>query len=165
MKKRIDYVTNSSSSSFVIIKYKNKELEKILSSHEDFFERDLIEYSVNDDEVEIKAEEAGITVPRRKTDVVNALCEFFAEGMCMMPDRDNYYDKESYEKALKNAREDLEGHPIAVEIFDNKKIVNAAMELIEISCAYESWGSEDGDEETRIFTYDKKTGKAKYRVE
>ena len=150
MKIRTDFVTNSSSSSFVTITLNNEKLSEILRKYEDLFEEGCCETLMfNDDEIEIYMDECYADVPNDKEDIIKALVSVFGY---------EYYDEnEEFDE------ENCCGSKVELvkEIIDNAKEIMEKMEFFQISSNDMGW---QGDSDSRYYTgnYDEETLKMYY---
>ena len=78
MKIRSDFVTNSSSSSFVVIEAESKTLAEILNRFQDELNEDAIVVldNISGDEVHLSAEDY-IGPPENVSEIVNAIAQLF----------------------------------------------------------------------------------------
>ena len=154
MKIRTSYVTNSSSSSFVVLNVKNPILSKIFKKAkeklEDNFEFFMTE--TNDDEWEINVEDGWIEMPSSKEDIIQSIISLFFY---------DYYFDEDDEESIKNFLKETKDNEIVSEIFKNRKEILDEMESIEILQSNVGW---QGDDESRFDqdNYDKETLKSMY---
>ena len=121
MKIRTDFVTNSSSSSFVTLNADSKVLAKIFEKYQHLFDDE--EYCcdnvyITDDSVEINIEEGYAEIPSSKKEIIIAIlsaigCEIYLDdyedGETIKIDEDDFYGDESrielYNEILANAKE------------------------------------------------------------
>ena len=82
MKIRRDFVTNSSSSSFVVCDIDNKVLSKILQKYEDIFKDCELTVIASDDNVQINVEEGYIDLPDKKEDIMKCVLSLFGCECC-----------------------------------------------------------------------------------
>ena len=82
MKIRSDFVTNSSSSSYVSIHFRCKKLREILDEYQEYL--DAIQYglsdAVSDDSFDFEDEWDDVNVPKTKNDIINSLLDFIESG-------------------------------------------------------------------------------------
>jgi hypothetical protein len=78
MKIRTDFVTNSSSSSFVTLEINSKALGDILDKYSKTMSEDFcFSYSNNEGKIELFADEAYATAPSTKKQIIVTLCDIF----------------------------------------------------------------------------------------
>lgn len=149
MKIRTDFVTNSSSSSFVTLNVNSKTLAKIFEQYQYLFEDDCCEHiDVGEDCVELYADETYAEIPDSKKQIIISIlsaigCEAYLDDNEENIDED---ELDGYE-----GREDL-----YKEIASKSKEILADMESFEMTCGDVGW---QGDSESRYDTdnYDEET--------
>ena len=132
MKYRSDFVTNSSSSSFVVAEINSKTLAEIISKFKDELEKEYtsILNKVDGDLVSLSAEDY-IGPPENVSEIVNVVAQLFCYEVYIPG---TYEDKEEDEEAREEFEEILEDEEygisaiIAKEIINNKEAIEADLE-------------------------------------
>ena len=154
MKIRADFVTNSSSSSYITMEIHSKTLVEIMKRYQDVISDECNNLDVQDDDyVSLSCDETYMEVPDSKNQVVAALinalgCEFYE-------DDDGNVEFDSY------CEEDRE--PLYMELFQNKDAIEEDMTFCEATCTDAGW---EGDSDSRYYkeNYDDETLKEYYEI-
>jgi len=129
MKFRSDFVTNSSSSSFVIIQAESKTLAEILNRFQDELNKEAIVAldEISGENVSLSAEDY-IEPPEKISEIVNAIAQLFCYEVYIPG---IYEDEDEDEEAREEFEEILEDDEygvsaiVAKEIIDNKEAIEA----------------------------------------
>lgn len=147
MKIRTDFVTNSSSSSFVVVSAKNNVLAEILEKHREMIGEDYYyNLMIDDDNIELYCDESYGDVPSDKEHILHSILSLFDSSL--------YWDEEDYDE------EYLEDHPeddyfnkesdnlLINDLKRNRKEIMNAMDKIRIEAGSQGW---QGDDDTRFY--------------
>lgn len=171
MKCRVDFVTNSSSSSFVILEVNSHSFADIIRRFQDeleeqgWFEINELEES----KVSLYGDEMFAGTPSNVSDIVSSLARLFYEEVYVPGDycteEDEEYAREEFEEHLNTVDEDdcsfaLEMR-VAKAIADAKESIESDLEHIKFISTSVGWG---GDDESRYdeSSYDEETLKGIY---
>ncbi len=156
MKVRSDFVTNSSSSSFVVLSVNSKSFTDIIRR----FQEELAEQGwftvthIDDSSVSIYGDELYAQTPASFSDIVPSLARMFYEEVYIPGELSN---EEADEQARLAFEEDLDdsdeddwgsnlGIRIAKDIVDARTAIESDLESINMTCGDVGWG---GDSDSR----------------
>ena len=176
MKCRVDFVTNSSSSSFVVLDINSHSFADIIRRFKD----ELNEqgwYQINeldDSHVSLYGDEVIAQIPSDINDIVSCLARLFYEEVYVPDDycteEDEEYVRKEFEEKLNTVDEDdcsfsLEMR-IAKDIADAKESIESDLEYIKFISGAVGWGGDD-DSRYEESSYDEETlnGIYKYLAE
>ena len=156
MKIRQDFVTNSSSSSFIIINAKNKELARVASEYKEEFAKHYAHAEINGEDVQIHIEEPYTNLPENKKELIHFLISAITETSLYA------YEYEELDEYANIILKKLGDKELAKSLFKDRKAIMEAMKHIEITKTTYGW---EGDDDTRFDeeSYDKKTLKKIYK--
>ena len=79
MKIRTDFVTNSSSSSFVTLRVESETLAKLFKKYENDFRELEGDFQVSENTVNVSVIESECSCPETKYEIIESICELFEE--------------------------------------------------------------------------------------
>ncbi len=155
MKIRTDFVTNSSSSSFVAIKINSREMAKLFEKHrdvlEDFLSPDTIEFfgefGITEDTISLEGgipeSDFGKYMPKDISELISKLAALltFREVEAKEHIGDGEYNEEFDE--------------LLTELFEREAELIDSVERIDWTFGYEEHGEEGDGESEKIFSYTK----------
>jgi hypothetical protein len=139
MKLRIDFVTNSSSSSFMLLHFNNPTMARIFSKYPEMIEHaeeDCLGITVYDDVVEVALPDAYVELPYTLESAITLLLAVLSNN------------PELLEEDIEYNAEDDETDRVAMnqDIADNRQKILDDMQACEVSCDDMGW---QGDSEAR----------------
>ena len=142
MKIRSDFVTNSSSSSFVVMNVESETLSNILKKFADELSCGYISVEVNGEELVLSTEDY-VEPPEKVLDIVPAIAKLFCYEVYIP---NSYEDEEEEEEAKEEFEEILEEdevYPvIAKEIIENRKDIEKDLKVFSGEFSDYSYGGD-----------------------
>ena len=148
MKIRSDFVTNSSSSSFVVMNVESETLSNILEKFADELSGGYISVEVNGEELVLSTEDY-VEPPEKVLDIVPAIAKLFCYEVYIP---NSYEDDEEEEEAKEEFEEILEEDEvysaIAKEIIENREKIENDLKVFSAEFSDYSYG---GDSDTLYY--------------
>ena len=142
MKIRSDFVTNSSSSSFVVMNVESETLSNILKKFADELSCGYISVEVNGEELVLSTEDY-VEPPEKVLDIVPAIAKLFCYEVYIP---NSYEDEEEEEEAKEEFEEILEEDEvyseIAKEIIENREAIEKDLKVFSGEFSDYSYGGD-----------------------
>lgn len=146
MKIRTDFVTNSSSSSYIAISITSEKLAQILKEYEEL-EEYFDTYEVSEKECRIDGVDLCECTPYELDDVMDTLIEFLSETTdCWLEEEEETEFQDDDEPLMKMIK----------ELTRQKAELRASIKKVDWSCEASAWGG-DGDSRMLESSYSKET--------